>query len=350
VRTRGLAAFAAGAILVAGVAAAETETARYRFSGAAPWKDVRAVESPGYRLALSAPDGVTLEAVVEVDAAPLADEAKFPPSKSDLPAEAAGYLAAPPDPEADSLSRVLTRGSATVLEAIEHVIAFTSRRIRYELPTGAPEAAASCRARGRGSCVGRSLLAADLLARAGIPARQVTGVLAASRPEELTPDTRAVFSAALGGVRHRWIEAWVPGLGWVPSDPGGLANALSARHVALSRAPAPDFALRLLAKSAELKWPPLKGLGSGIALARPRGSSVVVRYAAARSGGSVLLAPVSGPAERRVVTTSSSSATFERVPRGEYNVLWRTPDGRIEAGSIRVDGASSLELSGGAAR
>src|SRR5258706_4605946 len=258
-----------------------TESARYRVSGAAPWTELRAVEGPGYRIALAAPDGVTLEAVVEVDESPLPDDAPFPVAKDVLALGVGALPEVAPDPEADALSRMITRGSSTVLEAIDRVVAFTSRRIRYELPTGVAETAASCRARRRGSCVGRSLLAADLLARAGIPARQVTGILAAGRPEELTPDTRAVYSASLGGVRHRWIEAWVPRLGWVPSDPGGLANAVSTRHVALARPPDPDFGLRIGSRTAQLTWPPIAGLGRGVTLARPRGSSLVVTNAAA---------------------------------------------------------------------
>jgi transglutaminase superfamily protein len=334
-----------GLLALAGAALADgTESARYRLSGAAPWNEVRAVEEPGYRIALSAPDGVTLEARVEIDASALPDDSPFPPGPASLPADARALLAVPPDPDADALARLVTRGSDTVLEAIERVVSFTSRRIKYELPTGAPETAASCRARRRGSCVGRSLLAADLLARVGVAARQVTGILAASSAAELTPDTRAVYSAALGGVRHRWIEAYVPLLGWVPSDPGGLANALSARHVALARPPEPDFALRLLSRSSEVKWPALPGLGPLAAFARARGVSLTVRNSAATSGGSVLLAPVSRPSEKRLARTTSSSVVFERVPHGDYRVLWQRPDGRIEAGSITVNGAASLDL------
>src|SRR6185503_16638860 len=108
---------------------------------------------------------------------------------------------------------------------------------------------------------------------------------------ELTPDTRAAFSGSLGGVRHRWIEAYVPGLGWVPSDPGGLANALSARHVALARPPDADFGLTRLGKSVDLRWPALSGFGRGVTVARPRGASLVVRNARATAGGRVLLTP-----------------------------------------------------------
>jgi hypothetical protein len=343
VRAQRLLVLLVSAALAGRALGADTESARYRVSGAAPWTELHAVEGPGYRIALAAPDGVTLEAVVEVDPRPLPDDAPFPP-REELPPDARLLLEVTPDGDADGLARMITRGSSTVLEAIERVIAFTSRRIRYELPTGAVETAAACRRRGRGSCVGRSLLAADLLARAGIPARQVTGILAAARPEELTPDTRAVFSATLGGVRHRWIEVYVQRLGWVPSDPGGLANAISARHVALARPPDPGFGLRVVSRTSELNWPAVSALGRGVTLARPRGASVVVTNAAARSGGSVLLAPVSRALERRVVTTSSSSVVFDRVPHGEYNVLWQSPDGRIEAASIRVEGAASIDL------
>lgn len=254
------------------VKAVTIESARYRLSGASPWRTVHAVENPGYRVVLSARDGVALEARVEVDSSSFPDRAPFPVPVAALPGDAQRILHAelPADPEAEALSRLLTRGAASELQAIERVIAYTSRRIRYALPSGSPETAASCRRSGRGSCVGRSLLAADLLIRSGIPARQVTGVLTARSVGELSAESRPAFSEELGGVRHRWIEAYVPRLGWVPSDPGGLANALTAQHLAFSGPPPFDLAVETVSRTGHLAWPALPALGPGVTLARPR--------------------------------------------------------------------------------
>ena len=249
---------------------AETETAVYHVSGSSPWRQVRAVEGAGYRIALSSRDGVTLDAKVVVDGRPLRDDQPFPLSPASLPAETRGSVSRRPDEDLDRLSRFLTRGARSPLEAVERVIAYTSRRIRYERPGAEPETASVCLARGRGSCVGRSLLAEELIARAGIPARQVTGILTASEPEELSEEARSFWVPSISGVRHRWIEAYVPGLGWVPSDPAGLANTVTARHLALPGPPAPDFGLAVLSRTVELRRPRLDAVGQGIALGRPR--------------------------------------------------------------------------------
>jgi transglutaminase-like putative cysteine protease len=331
-----------------------SESARYRFAGPSPWKHVRAVENQGYRLVLSAPDGANLEATIEVDGTPLTDDAPFPPPAALLWREAQGVLAdpLPPDPAADALAREVTGGSRGTLEAVERVIAYTARHIRYALPGPEPETAASCRRAGRGSCVGRSLLAADLLLRAGVPARQVTGVLVASDPSELTPESRAVYNGALGGVRHRWIEAFVPGLGWVPSDPGGLANAVTARHLALATQPPATFHVETLSRTTEMRRQTLPaGPGDAIVLGRERGSSVVVRNSAAPSGGSVVLAPIHGGDEETrdpplVARTQTSSVLFERVPPGDYRVLWKSGNGRVEAASVKVRGHATVDLAG----
>jgi len=260
-RTLLLAFLSALAVSAAGQEAPSAgEWARYRLDGPAPWRYARAVEGAGYRVVLSSPDGVALEARVEVSAAPLTADAPFPPAPATLSVEARAALADPlaNDPDLDALSERLLAGSKTTLEAVERVIAFTARRVRYVLPDGSPETASvTLRAR-RGSCVGRSLLAAELLLRAGVPARQVTGVLAAQRARELTPESRAVFNADLGGVRHRWIEVFVPDLGWVPSDPSGLANTVTAKHLALDRQPPGGFHVDVAARSAELKRPVLE--------------------------------------------------------------------------------------------
>lgn len=259
-----VAAFLGACLAIPAWAADGEEWARYRLHGDKTWQTVRPVENPGYRVRLSAPDGTTLEARVEIDRYPLLDEAPMPPDPATLSPEARAVLAAPRahDEELERVSAGLVRGTETVLEAVQRVIAFTARRIRYELPTpgGREETAAGTLRSGRGGCVGRSLLAAEILNRAGIPARQVTGVLTAATETELTPDTRAAYSDYLGGVRHRWIEAYVPGLGWVPSDPGGLANTITSRHLALSGPPLRDFQVETVLRSKSARTPTLPGL------------------------------------------------------------------------------------------
>lgn len=354
-RTGALLLVAAGALpasVLAGPPARDVETAVYRVEAAAPWRVLAARERPGYRLRLSSPDGRSLVANVEVHGAPFLDEAHFPPDPASLAPEARalvgpGIVA---DEPLDRTSRFVTRGARTVLEAVERVVGFTSRRIRYEPPGQGTETASGCLSRGRGSCVGRSLLAEELLRRAGVPARQVTGILTVEGASELAADARPFYGTALSGVRHRWIEAWVPGLGWVPSDPAGLANTVTARHVELSAAPGPDFRLEIVSRTPELKRPRLALLGQGVTLGRPRTASLVVRNPASPSGGSVVLLPANqnGASDSsRLVRTGSDLARFEGVPTGDYRVVWRRPDGRTEAASLRVDGPASVELSTG---
>ena len=291
-------ALCALAFACAGMAAAQegpppSEWARYRLEGPAPWRYARPVEGAGYRVALSSPDGRSLEARVEIQAAPLTVDAAFPPTPATLSAEARAVLIDPlaEDAELDSLSRRLLSDATTTLEAVERVIAFTARRIRYVLPDGSSETASNTLRARRGSCVGRSLLAAELLLRAGVPARQVTGVLAARRARELTPESRSVFNAELGGVRHRWIEVYVAGLGWVPSDPGGLANTVTARHLALDRQPPAGFHVDVASRSDELKWPILETAEGGLTLYRPRGASVAEAVEGAPLDPRALAAP-----------------------------------------------------------
>lgn len=266
-------ALALALLLLSGPGTAESprrrpvETARYLVEGPEPWKAVRPVEGPGYRVVLSSPDGRSLVATVEVDGSPVRDTAPCPPDPRSLPAEARELISGPlpADDELEALSRMLLRGATTQLEAVERVVAWVAKRIRYEAPGLIPESAASCHRSRRGSCVGRSLLAADLLRRGGIPARQVTGILTARGPSELSGSSQELFNDGISGVRHRWIEVFVPGLGWVPSDPGGLANLVTARHLALPGAPPEGFGLTILARG-----PSLALLSNDGTFARPR--------------------------------------------------------------------------------
>jgi hypothetical protein len=92
-------------------------------------------------------------------------------------------------------------------------------------------------------------------------------------------------------VRHRWIEVFVPGLGWVPSDPSGLANTVTAKHLALERQPPAGFHVDVAARSAELKRPVLETAGGGLTLYRPRGASIVEAVEGAPLDPRALAAP-----------------------------------------------------------
>ena len=202
----------------------------------APWRE-RAIASCSLRRT-----DASLEARVEVDAAPFTVDAAVPARPRDPLRRRRGRCSPSRSrriPSSTSLSRRLLADATTTLEAVERVIAFTAHRIRYTLPDGSAETASDTLRTRRGSCVGRSLLAAELLLRAGVPARQVTGILvAAARPgaHARVPracSTRSSAASATAGSRSSSRAS-----GWVPSDPGGLANTVTARHLALGPAAA----------------------------------------------------------------------------------------------------------------
>jgi hypothetical protein len=352
--TRALWTVVAAALLALPVRAeTRLDWARYRISGQGATRVIQPVEGPGYRVSFRSPDGRVLEATVAIDGTPLRDEATLPVDPRFLPAEARALLATPPAPHEsmDRLGSLLIRNSRTVLEAVEAVIGYTARRIKYEPPSGSVETAVQCQASGRGSCVGRSLLAADLLLRSGIPARQVSGVLIASSAADVAPAARPFFSQELGGVRHRWIEVYVPGLGWVPSDPGGLSNTVTARHFPLKAPPNQGFAIELLQKGPELMLARIDLFGQGATLGRLRATSVEVTLT--QADGAVVLTPVSGSGSTetsRVGRAEGSRVRFDQVPVGDYRLIWKGADGKVEAASLRVDGPARIELPTGGGR
>jgi transglutaminase-like putative cysteine protease len=75
-----------------------------------------------------------------------------------------------------------------------------------------------------GSCVGRSVLAVALHRAAGLPARTVHGLVVAPRHEP----------GPVGFMLHRFVETWIDGVGWVPSDPGDSVHVVDPLHVLIA--------------------------------------------------------------------------------------------------------------------
>jgi transglutaminase-like putative cysteine protease len=91
----------------------------------------------------------------------------------------------------------------TIREALITLTEWVTTKIEYaptstSVDTKARESLAS----GKGVCQDKSHILIGFLRSLGIPARYVSGVLV---------DTP--------GATHAWVEAYWPGVGWVPSDP-----------------------------------------------------------------------------------------------------------------------------------
>ena len=121
-------------------------------------------------------------------------------------------------PDVKLLAEELALDAADPWDASERILAWVSLNVRHEDEPSHDETAELTLQARTGSCVGRSLLAADLLRAAGIPARTVHGLLA-------EPGADPPF------VLHRFVESWIDGIGWVPSDPGESIHVVDARHV-----------------------------------------------------------------------------------------------------------------------
>ena len=95
------------------------------------------------------------------------------------------------------------RNPYLILQKIFHFVADT---MEYEL-SGGWNAAPFLLERKTGSCSEYTFLTVALLRAAGIPARYVGSVVV--RGEDASVDY----------VMHRWVEAYLPGVGWIPVDP-----------------------------------------------------------------------------------------------------------------------------------
>lgn len=108
-----------------------------------------------------------------------------------------------------------TAAAASALDVLVGVVAHVSSRIVLDERDRGPQDGVSVQRRGRARCSGRANLTVGLLRAVGIPARVVHGV---------------VFEGAQ--VRwHRWGEAWLGPLGWMPFDPGAGAGVVSVRYL-----------------------------------------------------------------------------------------------------------------------
>jgi transglutaminase-like putative cysteine protease len=214
----GLAAVLAAAVSCS--AAAAEQVASYRGQGEAA-RLFEQYDNDGYSLAVSPSAGGGVELSVRVSDAPLESRAPFPNGR---PRD----RVLPRAPDRDALAARLAAGATTEPEAVERILAGLARFVRYDPDRTRRQEPSAVFAERRANCVGLSELAVDLLARVGISARTVQGVLKSD------PGS-AGYDAAIGGVYHRWIEVHYPDRGDVFSDPSASVNGVDARYLPFRR-------------------------------------------------------------------------------------------------------------------
>ncbi len=165
-------------------------------------------------------------------------------------------------------------------ERATRVLRWIRKSISLDVTGSGNQDAVSVLERGCGRCSGLANAAAALLRAAGFQARTISGILIS--------DDRVI--------PHRWLECYLPGAGWVPSDPTMGFWVVSPRHVVFSdtvtRLPEVDV---LAAPAAEVEFPLVKGVPT-----RPDvGSELVCRVLSSCEGELVaVLSSDSGVAMR----------------------------------------------------
>ena len=200
--------------------AAAEQLATYRGQGDAA-RLFEQYDNDGYSLAVAPAEGGGVELSVRVSDAPLDSRAPFPNGR---PRD----RVLPRAPDRDAFAARLAAGATTEAHAVERILAGLAGFVRYDADRVRRQEPSAVFAERRANCVGLSELAVDLLARVGISARTVQGVLK-SEPGS------AGYDAAIGGVYHRWIEVHYPDRGDVFSDPSASVNGVDARYLPFGR-------------------------------------------------------------------------------------------------------------------
>ncbi|HEX2188515.1 MAG TPA: transglutaminaseTgpA domain-containing protein, partial [Longimicrobiaceae bacterium] len=153
-----------------------------------------------------------------LSAAPLPPEELLRSAVEDRPIWAGQYLQLPPlSARVRRLADSLAAGEPTRYDRARAVERWLRSEFAYtlELPRDAGEARLEhfLFRRRAGHCEYFSTAMAVLLRAQGIPARNVTGFLGGEW------NGFGGYLVVTGNDAHSWVEAWFPGVGWVPFDP-----------------------------------------------------------------------------------------------------------------------------------
>lgn len=217
----------------------------------------------------------------------------------------------PSVPEGFELPSSLRRSLSSDMEAWEAataVLEWVADRMKLIDNDRRPQDAVSVIKRRGGRCSGLANATAALLMAAGFEARTVSGLLITGR--------RAI--------PHRWVEARLPGAGWVPTDPTLGLWVITARHVAFSSAVdrVPEIEI-VEAAVGELHRLPRKGT----TMIRPNDGAELVCRLIDASGGRTVMASLERGADLRQGDLSSE-LRFESLLPGRW-LLIVTVDGRM---------------------
>jgi transglutaminase-like putative cysteine protease len=315
------------------------------FSPAAPWL-VR-IEADGLRVASSVLDppaeGPGLYGIVHGVGDGVEGEAGgFEPSAALL------ALPADTDPRLRALARVLGEGDPSAAARVARTAGYLGAHCRYSLAPGAfrgPQPVAEfVFEKKKGYCEYFASAAAVLLRLQGVPARYVAGFNVTD--DDLVGGHYVVREANA----HAWIDAYLPGRGWVEVDPTPAAEYAALRGP--MRGSGLAAAWDALGARAAGLWIALR-FGAGRSAIASAAAGTIAAALALRFGRRWLRRARARPRARPAETTASvppeitgllaradrlwARRGFPRPPhRAPLEHLQSLPPDRIEAGALRA--------------
>lgn len=240
-----------------------------------------------------------------------------------------------PDPRLDGESASLALPSAFRLpeglagspdpwRRVVRVVEYVSSRVVLDEQDRGAQDVASVLGRGRGRCSGRANAAVGLLRGVGIPARVVHGVV-----------------VGVGRVRwHRWGEAWLDRLGWVPFDPGISVGLVSVRYVPMRGAAegAPLGGIRVQA----LDERGFEGLPVRNGLRVLPSEGITVQCRRGKQTGD-LWAALYAPDGSRWVRQGRGEVVFSGLLPGRYRLVW-PQHARLREAELTLGAAGLVRL------
>jgi hypothetical protein len=209
------------------------------------------------------------------------------------------------------LVRSLLIDASSRYEAVGRVLSWVSREIRYDLDRNLSQEPLAILERRSGYCTGIARLAVTMLSRAGIPAREVAGIVVTGDGESSTT------------LYHRWIEVEYSDRGWIFSDPSSFHHYVPAHYVRLASEqllPSPERDRAVLRSRHDgrhvVDLAPQSP--AGVSSRRNDGRQLAGALEVRVEGRPVGVAVLEGVGSRRVKALIGGNSTFVGLQPGSY--------------------------------